>query len=250
VIRNRRHPSTLSTFAALVALVAACVLLALAAGASAWPGLETPAFAAAQPSPGAAPAAEHAAGGDDEASHEAAHEGSSWGALAARLFNFALLAGTLIYFLRSPFMKFLAARRAEIRAALVKAAGLRAKSARQLADIERRMAALPAEIEALRTRGTADVAAEEARIAAAAEADRARLTEQARRQIDFQLRVAKRDLVAHAADLAVALATERIRRTIRDDDQRRLVEAYLSHVRTARAPGAAGDVAPGAGGQP
>jgi F-type H+-transporting ATPase subunit b len=250
VTRNRRRQAGHAARAAAVALVATCALFALAAGTRIWPGLETPALAATQPSPGAAPAVEHAAGGEAEASHEAAHEGSSLVTIAARLFNFAILAGTLIYFLRSPFMKFLAARHAEIRAALVKAAELRMKSARQLADLEQRVAALPGEIEALRARGTADVAAEEARIAAAAEADRARLTEQARRQIDFQLRVAKRELVAHAADLAVTLATERIRRTIRDEDQRRLVETYLSRVRTAPAAGVAPSAAPGMGGQP
>jgi F-type H+-transporting ATPase subunit b len=217
----------------MVALVTACALLVLAVGPPVWSGLETPAFAASQPAHGAVPAAEHAPGGEAGTSPETAHEGSSWGALAARLFNFAALAGALVYFLRSPLMTFLAARRAEIRAALVKATELRARSASQLADIERRMAALPAEIEALRARGTADVAAEEKRIATEAETDRVRLTEQAKRQIDLQLRVAKRELVAHAADLAVKLATERIRLTIRDDDQRLLVEAYLSHVKAA-----------------
>jgi len=238
---------------ATAALVAAWVLLVLVAGMSAGPGFAAPGFAApvfaaAQPAPGAAPAAEHAASGEPGASHETAHEGSSLGTIAARLFNFAVLAGTLIYFLRSPLMAFLAARRTEIRAALVKAAELGATSAKQVADIEARMAALPAEIEALRARGTADVAAEEARIAAAAEADRVRLAEQARRQIDLQLRVAKRELVAHAADLAIALATERVRRTIRDDDQRRLVDAYLSRVGAAPASGVTPGAAPGEGG--
>ena len=245
---NNRRPSGLPVRSAAAALVAAWVLLVLAAGAPAGPGLAAPVLAAAQPSPAAAPAAEHAASGEPGASDETAHEGSSLGTIAARLFNFAVLAGTLIYFLRSPLMAFLAARRTEIRAALVKAAELGATSAKQVADIEARMAALPAEIEALRARGTADVAAEEARIAAAAEADRVRLAEQARRQIDLQLRVAKRELVAHTADLAITLATERVRRTIRDDDQRRLVDAYLSHVGTAPASGVTPGAAPGEGG--
>jgi F0F1-type ATP synthase membrane subunit b/b' len=249
VTRNRRHQSTSFTRAATVALVAVCVQLALAAGTPAWSGLETLGNVSSQPAPGTAPAEAHAGGGETGTSPEATHKGSSWGALAARVFNFTALAGTLIYFLRSPLLTFLAARRAEIRAALVKAAELSAKSARHLAEVERRMAALPAEIDALRARGAADVAAEEKRIAAEAEADRVRLTEQAKRQIDLQLRVAKRELIAHAADLAVKLATERIRLTIRDDDQRRLVEAYLSHVKVAAGGGAAPGTVWVAGGQ-
>jgi F-type H+-transporting ATPase subunit b len=231
--RGRRRPVSGRAAAA----VRAAILVIVLAAAASLAGSAPPVVAAAPP-PAHAPAAAavEQAGGEAGGS---AHEGASPWALVARLFNFALLAGTLVYFLRSPFVAFLARRGSEIRSSLIRAAELRAKSANQLAVLDRRLAALPAEIEALRTRGTADVAAEEARILAAAEAERARLVEQARREVDFQLRVARRELVAHAADLAVAVASERIRKTIRDDDQRRLVEAYLSQVRAAPGPGAA-----------
>jgi len=233
---RRRRPSQarLAGTAALAAFLS--LLFAVAAGFA--PGPATPVLAAAAPSMHpAAPAAPRDAGSEEAG---ASHEGASPWALVARLFNFAVLAGTLVYFLRSPFMKFLADRRVAIRAALVKAAEQRVKSAKQLADLDRRLVALPAEIESLRARGLADVAAEEARILSAAEAERARLVEQAKRQIDAQLRVAKRELVAHAADLAVTLASERIRRMIRDDDQARLVDAYLSRVKTVPAASAGG----------
>lgn len=237
----------ISGLAAAVSL-AACVIVMLAVAAHAAPGPAAPAHAAtSQPAHAPAAAAPGHAGAEEAGG---SHEATSPWAMVARLFNFAVLAGTLVYFLRSPFAAFLANRYAEIRAALVKAAELRARSARQVAELDRRMAALPAEIEALRVRGTADVAAEKARILNAAEADRARLVEQAKRQIDFQLRVARRELTAHAADLAVAVASERIRKTIRDDDQRRLVETYLSQVAAAPGPGAGGGAAQRAGGRP
>lgn len=166
-------------------------------------------------------AAEGAAGG---------HEAQSPWALVARLFNFALLAGTLVYFLRSPLMAFLKARGVEIRGSLASAAELKARAARQTEEIESRLAALPAEIAALEARGTEEIAAEEARITGAAEAERARLVEQARRQVDLQLRTARRDLTAHAADAAIARAAQRLRTIIDDEDQRRLVDRYLARV--------------------
>jgi len=168
---------------------------------------------------------EHAAEGE-----AGAHEAQSPWALVARLFNFLLLAGTLIYFLRSPLQAFLKARGVEIRASLEAAAALKIKAAQQIEDVERRLAALPAEIAALEVRGAAEVAAEEARITSAAEAERARLVEQARRQIDLQLRVARRDLAAHAADVAVGRAAQRIKATIKDEDERRLMDTYLARV--------------------
>jgi F0F1-type ATP synthase membrane subunit b/b' len=36
--------------------------------------------------------------------------------------------------------------------------------------------------------------------------------------------------VAHAADLAVGVATERIRQTITDEDQKRLIDRYVNQL--------------------
>jgi F-type H+-transporting ATPase subunit b len=89
------------------------------------------------------------------------------------------------------------------------------------------MRALPAEIEALTAQGAQEIAQEEARITQTAEVERQRLLEQTRREIDLQLRIAQRELVAHAADLAVGVATERIKKNITDEDQARLVDRYV-----------------------
>jgi F-type H+-transporting ATPase subunit b len=98
------------------------------------------------------------------------------------------------------------------------------------------MAALPGELDELRQSGAADVAAEEVRIRQAAEAERARLLDQARREIDSQIKLAERALVAHTADLAVGVAARRVKSTITAEDQARLVDHYLG--RLAAVPGA------------
>lgn len=155
--------------------------------------------------------------------------------MIAKLFNFALLAGTLVYFLRTPFATHLSGRSTQIRSDLMKAAAAKASAAEQLADIDKKMSALPAELDALRFAGAAEVVAEEARIRRAADAERARLLEQTRREIDVQLKIAERKLLQLTADLAVAVAAERLRTTITDADQVRLVDRYLAQVGTTRA---------------
>ena len=90
---------------------------------------------------------------------------------------------------------------------------------------------MPGELESLKARGQEEIAAEEARIAQAAAAERERLIEQTRREIDLQLRIAQRELVEHASNLAVGLATERIKKNITPDDQTRLVDRYLQQVK-------------------
>ena len=172
----------------------------------------------------------------EEHAAEAAH-GTAWLDMIARLFNFAILAGTLIYFLKSPLATYLRDRGTQIRSDLVKAAGMRTAAAEQLAAIERKMAALPGELDALRKTGAEEVAAEEARIRAIADAERARLHEQARREIDARLKLAERELVARTADLAVGIAATRVKATITAEDQARLVDQYIGRMAAAPAAG-------------
>lgn len=147
------------------------------------------------------------------------------------LANFIIFIGILYYFLNQPIREYLTTRDTSIRKDLVEAAELRATAAAQLETIERKLQALPGELVALRTRGAEDIKAEEARIAAQAAAERERLLEQTRREIDLQVRLAKKEILEHAAGLSVQLATERIKTEVTPADQDRLVDRYLSQVK-------------------
>jgi F-type H+-transporting ATPase subunit b len=187
--------------------------------------------------PAGEPGAESAArpgGQGGEAAHggegEAAHAESIW-AVIGRLFNFALLAGGLVYFLRSPLMAYLDDRRVQVRKALTRAAELKAEAGAEMSAIDAKLSALPGELEALKRRGAEEIAAEEARIRAQAEAERQRLLDRAKREIATELRVAERDLKKRAGELAVSVATERVKAAITDADQARLVDRYVAQVR-------------------
>jgi F-type H+-transporting ATPase subunit b len=163
--------------------------------------------------------------------HAAEEEHGVWAGLLWPTVNFLILAGTLWWFFKEPFANYLRDRHSAIRKDLVEAANVKAAAAAQIAELEKKLQALPAEIEALRARGAEEIASEERRIAALASAERDRLLEQTRREIDIQLRLAKRELVEHAADLSVQLATERLQRQITPADQERLVDRYLDQVK-------------------
>ena len=159
------------------------------------------------------------------------HGESIWAGIA-RLANFVLLIGGLYYFLHKPIGDYLAGRSTTIRRELDEAQKTREIATAQLAEIDRKVKALPEQIAALRQRGAEEVAAEAGRIREQAAAERQRLIDQARREIDVQLRIAKRELTEHAADLAIGVARERIDSRITDDDQARLVDRYVSQVKT------------------
>ncbi len=181
------------------------------------PGTEAHATAEAQ---------EHAAEGGHDESIGGMIRGMAW-----PVANFIVFLGVIYYFGNKPFAEYLSSRSSTIRKDLVEAAELKATATKQLADIEQKLQALPGEVTALRARGADEIKAEEQRIAAAAVADRERLLEQTRREIDLQVRLAKRDILEHAADLSMQLATERIKKEVTPDDQSRLVDRYLTQVK-------------------
>jgi F-type H+-transporting ATPase subunit b len=218
--------------------VARRVLLALTAFAWIVAGAAAQTMAAPQSADPAQPAAavaqmpptEPPAHGQPAAAEGEGHGESPW-APVARLFNFAILAGGLFYLLRSPLMGFLEQRGVSVRSELKKAADLKKDAAAQIEQIDEKMKALPGEIEALKRRGSEEIKAEEARIQALAETERRRLLDQATREIGTQLRIAERDLKKRAGELAVEVATERVKRTITERDHVRLVDRYVSQVR-------------------
>lgn len=197
-----------------------------AVSAAPQPVTAAPAGETAQPAPAPAGEAGRAAeGGEGEAGH-----GESVWATLGRLVNFALLAGTLFYFLRSPITTYLQQRRVQVRSDLTRAAEMKVAAAEQMAGIEAKMRALPDEIAALGRRGAEEIAAEGVRMEAQAAAERQRLLEQARREIDAELRVAERELKTRAGELAVAVATERVKGAITGADQARLIDRYVAQV--------------------
>jgi F-type H+-transporting ATPase subunit b len=181
----------------------------------------------------AAPAGqEHAVAGQE---HAGEHHDQSITAmlkgLVWPLVNFVVFVGLIYYFGNKPLKEYLANRSTTIRKDLVEAAELKSTATAQLAQIESRLQALPGEVNALRARGADEIKAEEQRIATAAAAERERLLEQTRKEIELQVRLAKKQILEHAADLSVQLATERIKKEVTTDDQARLVDRYLDQVK-------------------
>lgn len=190
-----------------------------------------------QPSPSRPPAATAEQAHEAQAEHatEAEHHDQSIGGMirgmAWPVANFIIFLGILYYYLNKPFKEYLAGRSSTIRKDLVEAAELRANATAQLAAIEQKLQALPGELDKLRKRGAEEIKSEEHRIALAAAADRDRMLEQTRREIELQVRLAKKEILDHAADLSVQLATERIKNEVTPADQDRLVDRYLSQVK-------------------
>src|SRR5512143_4016780 len=197
--------------------------------------------AKAQESPGQelAEASEHAAGeGEENAEFKQSASvrflaritglslhAAYWLAIAI---NFVVIAGAVIWFMRSSLPGVFRARTQSIRKTMEEAQRASADANRRLNEIESRLAKLDGEIAAMRSQADAEAVAEEQRIKAAAEEDARKIVESAGQEVEAAARVAQRELKAYAAELAVSLAEKRIKVDATTD--RALVETFVGQL--------------------
>ena len=149
--------------------------------------------------------------------------------------NLVLLLGVLFYFARKPLADFFAARRTSIQNELKAAADLRAEAEARYAKWQRRLLDLEAELEGIRQTARERAAAEREQILADASAAAERIRRDASAAVDQELRRARAQLRQEAADLAVDLATETLKRQVGPADQDRLLDEFVQTIERAPA---------------
>ena len=151
-------------------------------------------------------------------------------------FDFAILALLIAVMLKKNLPSMFRTRTQSIQRGILEARKASEEANRRLAEIEARLGKLDAEIAALRTAAEQETATEEKRIQAAAELDARRMLENAAAEIAAAAKVARRELKAFTADLAVGLAERRIQVDAPTDQE--IVRAFTRELAGANAPGA------------
>ena len=161
--------------------------------------------------------------GHEATSHEAASEGPSpiwaWA-------NFAILAGALGYLIVKKGGPWFQSRSLAIRKGIAEAEEIRRNAEARAAEVDRRLAGLQTEIDSLRTNAHREQSAEAERIRQQAAADLARIQGHAAREIESAGKTARLELKRYAAQLAVDLAEQKIRRQMTPEVQAALIERF------------------------
>jgi F-type H+-transporting ATPase subunit b len=129
----------------------------------------------------------------------------------AVLLNFGVIAVAIIWISRSKLPGVFRGRTQSIQRAMEEARRTSEDANRRLADIEARLSKLDAEIGSMQALAEQESAAEEARIREAAEQDTRKIVASAEQEIDAAAKMARRELKAFAAELAVSVARQQIR---------------------------------------
>jgi F-type H+-transporting ATPase subunit b len=139
-------------------------------------------------------------------------------------FNFAILAGAVLYGLLKFLPKSFRANRENIQHQLVDARTATQEAHERLAAIEQRLSRLDEEIAAISKQAEKDSVEDEARIKASIEVERKRIVEAVNKDIAAAGSAAQRDLKRFAAGLSVDRAAQRI--TLTEDDDRALMQEF------------------------
>ncbi len=150
--------------------------------------------------------------------------------------NFFILAGCLGYLIKKHGGPWFVSQSVSIRRGIAEAEEIRAKAEAQSADVDRRLAGLQSEIEALRAAAHREQAAEAERVREQTVADLARLREHAASEVVAAGKAARLELKRYAAQLAIDLAEQKIRRKMTPEVETSLVESFT---RDLQRPGSA-----------
>ncbi|HET9528891.1 MAG TPA: ATP synthase F0 subunit B [Blastocatellia bacterium] len=150
-----------------------------------------------------------------------------------RVVNLLVFVLILVYILRNKIRigQVFDDRRAAIRKELEQARHDKQEAERRLAEVEARLARLDQDVAEIRAEAELEVQREAERIRKAAAADAEKIKQMAQREIEGAMKSARSELRAFVAEHSVEMAESIIRREIRPDDDRRMLDEYLDNLR-------------------
>ncbi|NVL90242.1 MAG: ATP synthase F0 subunit B [Desulfobacterales bacterium] len=151
-----------------------------------------------------------------------------------RTMNFGVLAVALIFLLRKPIAKGLAARRQGIKDQLDDLERQKREAEKQLAEYKEKLTRLDEEVEKIVADYVQQGEAVKVKIIEEAKSAAEKLQEQAKKNIEHEFQKARQQLTAEMAEQAVTMAEELIKKHINDEDQKRIIDEYLTKVVVAQ----------------
>jgi F-type H+-transporting ATPase subunit b len=150
--------------------------------------------------------------------------------LLVQMVNFLFLLAILYRFLYKPLLAKMEERTAAIKRSLEAAEAARAEAARQQEENAARLRAAYAEAQAIRTAALKEAGEEQRKLVDNARREAQQLVETAKAQTEADIRRAREELRREVSDLAIAVAEKLIRKSLHDDDHRRIVADTIARI--------------------
>jgi F-type H+-transporting ATPase subunit b len=151
--------------------------------------------------------------------------------LLVQMVNFLILLLILWRLLYRPLLAKMQERTLAIQRSLEEAQAARAEAARQQEENAERLRQAYAEAASIREQALKEAGEEQRRLVGAARTEAQRLVDSAKAQLDADVRRAREDLRHEVAEVATAVAEKLIRKSLRDEDHRRIVADAIGQLK-------------------
>ena len=153
--------------------------------------------------------------------------------LIVQMINFVVLLFILHRLLYRPLVAKMEERTTAIKHSLDQAQAARAEAARAQQENEARLRQAHAEAAAIREQALKEAGDEARKQMEAAQAQARRIVDDTKAQMNAEIRRARDELRAEVSELATAVAEKRLRRSLREEDHRRIVKDAIAGIRTS-----------------
>lgn len=150
--------------------------------------------------------------------------------LAVQMVNFLFLLAILYRLLYKPLLAKMEERTIAIKASLEAAEAARVEAARQQEENANRLRAAYAEAQAIREAALKETAEEQRKLVEHARREAQQLIESAKAQMESDVRRAREELRREVSEIAITVAEKLIRKSLRDEDHRRIVEDSIARI--------------------
>lgn len=150
--------------------------------------------------------------------------------LIVQVVNFVILLVILQRILYKPLVAKMQERTEAIRRSLDEAQAARAEAARQQEQNAEQLRAAYAEAQAIRAAALKEAAEEQKKLVENATREAKQLVDSARAQTESDIRRAREELRREVSELATAVAEKLVRKSLRDDEHRRIVDDAIARI--------------------
>ena len=153
--------------------------------------------------------------------------------LIVQFVNFFILLFILQRLLYMPFLAMMQERTTAIKDSLDQAQAARAGAVRQQEENEAKLRAAYAEAASIREQALKEAAEESRKHIETAQAQSRKLVEDTKAQLDAEIRRARDELRREVSEISIAVAEKLVRRTLREDDHRRIVAEAIAGMKAS-----------------
>jgi F-type H+-transporting ATPase subunit b len=162
---------------------------------------------------------------------EAASAGSIFKSYIWQFINFAILVSALVFMMKKMDLKGFFKKRTElIEQSLREAREAKELAQKALAEVEERLKTKDSEIENIIAAARQSGEKEKARLVEEGDKLKARILEQARTNIDYEVKRAKEAIKEEAVEIAMELAEKKLKEKLSKDEQLKLLEESLAKI--------------------